>query len=131
MMVNTNGSLNDRGDILSALTFLQAPQVPTSHVFVITAPIPLISRCYLPANTAAVFPHSARVYSPSGTGPAAVIIQTALRLLETQLASVSHYDRKGFPELLLSLELFPPRVISSTGVAPSMGSQDQGCGSKA
>lgn len=97
----------------------------------ITAPVPLTSRCYLPANTAAVSPHGTDVYSPRGAGPVAVIIQTALRLLETQLASVSHSDRRGFSEPLLSLELFYPRIISSTGVAPSMGSQDQGYGSKA
>lgn len=93
--VDTDGSLNDRGghtrgpDIFPSTLGPYWPYVYDllSHSFP--------GATFLPANTAAVSPHRAAVYSPRRADPAAVIIQTALRLLETQLASVSHYDRKA------------------------------------
>lgn len=80
-------------------------------------PVPFGSRCYLSANIAAVSPCVADVSRSRGAEPAAVITQRALGLLETQLASASHPDRRGCAEPLLNLQLFPPRVVSCTGVA--------------
>lgn len=80
--------------------------------------VPFSASCYFPADIAAVSPCVADVSRSQGAEPAAVTTQEALRLLETQLASVSHHDRRGCAKPLLNLQLFPPRVISSPGVAP-------------